>query len=211
MCTIQFILILNAYQYVKYGAYYAARSAAVVIPEARENEGRNQLGPKKNEIVREAAAWAISPVSPTVEAVSVMPPTFQAYRSEYYAGIKAITAPILRRQALSPNAKYGFWEFKYGNAYAQTQVEIIKDQNQSDILPGDPVVVDVKYKFYLAWPLANVILRDWRSAFDYRLKGQNYCTLAAKCTMINEGWGDRPSHFPQTTRKKSDWWEIFGG
>jgi len=72
MMTVQMLLVFNAYLFVKYAAFYAARSAIVTIPEdysstyknGKHKEERNVLGPGKRQTIREAAAWAVSPVSP---------------------------------------------------------------------------------------------------------------------------------------------------
>ena len=71
-CSIQWMLILNASFFVHYAAYCAARSAVVVIPEERSGEPRNvyQPGGDKHKLIRECAAFAVSPVSPSSSIVA---------------------------------------------------------------------------------------------------------------------------------------------
>ena len=54
MGTIQFILILNAYQFVKYPAFCATRSAIVVLPETYPDAGRNEFSEEKRITIEES-------------------------------------------------------------------------------------------------------------------------------------------------------------
>lgn len=182
----QFLMLLNAWQFVKYASYYAARSACVVIPESYPDGARNAVSPKKLETIREAAAFAVSPVSPTV----AMSPggTAALMNARHYRGVMAIAAPLLAGGNLSAYARSDMWHAKSGNALYQTRVELL-DQPPFQYAAFDPVVVRVEYDFRLAMPFAGVMLGAPRNAMGY------YLPLSSTCVMMNEGTGEKPSDF----------------
>src|SRR5690606_10072377 len=108
---------------VKYASFCAARSACVVIPEAYEDGGPNQLSDLKKKTIKEAAAFALSPVSPTGGLL----PGAQAlaYSAEYWVGIQLISQPVLQRHLSGSFARWDIWAAKFGSALLQTDVELV--------------------------------------------------------------------------------------
>lgn len=210
MCTIQFFMAINAYLFVKYAAFSAARSASVIIPEEISGETYNEFrkGRKKHELILESAILAVSPVSPMTETLAGFPQLSGATKPDEARGIGTATTSILLTQGRSPHARYDIWPLKYWNACTQTSVEILEARNRThSFKPGDAVTVEVTYRFHLSWPLADEILRD-RWSFGF---GGNYRTLSARCTMINEGWADRPSRFKRYSPSPSTgFWSFLG-
>ena len=214
MCTIQFIMILNAYQFVKYAAYFATRSAIVVIPEAYQDGGRNTLSNQKKETIRQAAAWAVSPVSPTKDKVSPLALGYRAYSSRYY---KQIFMMKFLAKTRGQFARHDMWDHKYDNAYLQTTIKVLPESKRS-FKEFDGVTVEVTYKFHLSLPFARHILNDnqafslmeplrlpsflrsrWNAGPRSFLSGDPllgpYAKLSARCVMMNEGLGEKPSDF----------------
>ncbi len=181
MCTIQFVLILNAYLFTKYSSYCAARCACVVIPEAADG-GRNELSAQKRQVILEAAAFAVSPVSPT----RAMSGAGDVRSAKYLKGIHEIAEPVLSGYLAGGFARYDMWDAKFGNALVQTEVQL-PSGDQYDVFA--PVTVDVKYEYNLSLPFARQILRDGTNALG------PYCTLGSRCVMMNEGSGEKPSDF----------------
>ena len=184
MCTIQFVLILNAFLFTKYSSYCAARCACVVIPE-NEDGGRNQLSGEKKQKIQEAAAFAVSPVSPTRH----MGGARDASSSKYIKGIHQIAQPVLSSRLAGGFARYDMWDAKFGNALAQTEVKLPAG-DRYDVF--DPVTVDVKYEYNLSLPFARQILREGVNALG------SYCTLGSRCVILNEGSGEKPSDFGES-------------
>ncbi|GMV92588.1 MAG: hypothetical protein AMXMBFR82_23660 [Candidatus Hydrogenedentota bacterium] len=183
MCTVQFFLLLNAYQFVKYSSYYAARAAIVVIPESSGGE-RNELTSAKEEIIREAAAFAVSPVSPTTAKVGGADASGR--NATYAEGIEVIAGPVLSRRVVGQYARSDMWWTKYGNALAQTDVRVLSGTSYGVF---DPVVVEVVYEYHLNLPFANRLLRQGENALG------GYAVLRSRCVMMNEGSGEKPSDF----------------
>lgn len=183
MCTVQFFFILNAYQFVKYSSYCAARAAIVVIPES-DDGGRNKLSDGKKEVIREAAAFALSPVSPTVARVGGAASTAQ--NTTYAKGIETVSQPVLSQRISSGHARHDMWWAKYGNALDQTEIEVKSGASYNLF---DAVVVEVSYEYCLTLPFAKRLLRQGSNALG------GYRTLRSRCVMMNEGAGEKPSDF----------------
>jgi hypothetical protein len=185
MCTIQFILILNAFQFVKYASYIGARSAVVVIPEEYSDGGRNQMSASKKDTIREACAFAVSPVSPTSAAFPGAAAGAQSAR--YYREIMALSRPVFLQKLSGDFARYDMWGAKFGNALSQVEIEVRGDAD-GKFETFDPVSVEVIYDFKLTMPFAADILED--SGLDKSVR------LRATTVMMNEGSGEKPTDHP---------------
>jgi hypothetical protein len=178
MTTIQFLLVLNAYLFVRYASYYAARSACVVIPESTQGGERNEPTSAKKEIIREAAALAVSPVSPTRAMAGL-----GALGAKYYRGVQAISLPVAA--GASSYSRFSVLTAKFSNALVQTEARMRDAPGRYDTF--DPVAVEVTYYFHLGLPFAQKILSDGSNRLGKTV------TLRSTCVMMNEGATEKPS------------------
>ncbi len=185
----QTTLMLAAQSYVNYAAFAAARAAIVQVPrDLGPDEPLNLLrvGGVKHESIRQAAVFALVPVSGRLRESSVDP-------SSYVAGLKALfrgydaPPPAWVDNLMADRLRY---------AHAATEVDFFvttTPDSQSvefDELgegewhlfgPKDPVTVRVRHKLALTVPYVSAIFSDGEEG------GQRYSLVTARYTLTNEG------------------------
>jgi len=175
---------------VQYSAYCAARAAIVAIPDDLamfSGEAQNYVepdpesSPKQIRMLR-SAAWAVMPVSCSIEAqdkaelpelVDGLEEFFTAYGEETPGWVKA----NLERK----------WQY----AIDHTFVELAPPDSGDLYGDDEDIQVSVEHTFYLSVPVARTIFAALDDGVELDIGiGEYGLTMRATCTLTNEGVQD---------------------
>lgn len=204
LLMIQTSLLMGAFLCVNYASYCAARAAAVFVPAALGGEPSNEVAdfsdPQVSEKiarVRQAAVWAVMPVSDGG----------YAGRSDYTEvlaeGLAALYAQAGRETPGWAGERLGR---KLAYADANTSVELSPPADGVRYAEREDLRVMTKHNLYLSVPYASRVLAALRGeeAVDFG-EGRYALRVEIPCTLRNEGLTDTIDTHPDAEETPPRW------
>ena len=187
-------LLMGGNLCVHYASYCAARSAAVTVPAYfGDSEPANVVGDpadsRKLARIRDAAAWAVMPIS----CAGPVCPASQADLRTLRGGVTRFLGwtPLWMDERIARRLQYSQEYYDPGEPYRCTEVELANPAEAPAYGAHEDLAVTVRHVFYLSVPYAGWLFRILDRTNGVEMPrfgpGQNGIVIRTSCRMVNEG------------------------